>query len=210
MAGSAGFGAGRLGSRLLRGLRRGVRPPRLWCEVAVTLLWAAVAVGETLGATPPWWVPVPLALGWLAVLLSVCDVLARRLPDALTLPAYPGCAALLAFAACWRPELVPRALVGAVVFAGCYACVSVVAPGNLGAGDVKLAGSLGALIGAVSPVAVPLVVVVAALLTLAVAAVLRRGVVPHGPSMLLPGWVVTAFPFFGAEPAPWWGPIAPP
>lgn len=199
VAGLAGLGAGRFGSWLLRRLRRGVQPPRWGCEVAVALTWAAVAVGTWAGTTPLWWTPVPSVLGWLAVLLTTCDLLASRLPDALTLSAYPVCGAVLVLVAyCGRqPGMVPSALFGAVVFAGGYACVSLVVPGSLGAGDVKLAGGLGIVVGAVSPVAVLLVMLVAALLTLAAAVALRRRSVPHGPSMLLPAWLVTVFPMLG-------------
>ncbi|MGW5644165.1 prepilin peptidase [Saccharopolyspora sp. NPDC003752] len=193
--GAAGFGAGRLGRLLLCSARRGVRPPRMWCELAVGLLWTVVAVRAATGM-PLWWVAVPLLLGWLAVLLTACDVLASRLPDVLTLPAYPVAAVLLAVAAVPRPDVLLGGAAGAVVFAGTYLLVRVVSPGAMGPGDVKLAGSLGAVVGAVSLPAVLFVMAAAAALTLVAALWARIGGVPHGPAMLAPAWLVTTF-------APW-------
>lgn len=196
LGGIAGLGAGRLGTELLRRLRRGVRPPRLSCEGAVALLWAMVSVRALVGALPLWWVPVPLLLGWLAVVLTACDLLAGRLPDALTLTTYPVAAAVLGLAACGGggPGMASRALLGAVLFAGLYACVRLVSPSAMGAGDVKLAGSLGAVVGAVSPGAVMLTMAAAAVVTVVAAGMARRATVPHGPAMLLPAWLVATFP----------------
>jgi leader peptidase (prepilin peptidase)/N-methyltransferase len=90
------------------------------------------------------------------------------------------------------PALLGGALAGGAVFAGCYALVRLLAPASLGAGDVKLAGSLGAVVGSVSVPAVPLCVLAAAVLTLVGALPLRGRAVPHGPCMLAPAWLVTA------------------
>jgi leader peptidase (prepilin peptidase)/N-methyltransferase len=85
--------------------------------------------------------------------------------------------------------------------------VRLCAPGTLGAGDVKLAVPLGAALGAASWLAVVLGAMLAAVLTGSLAVlrgavrVLRRGGVaagrapvelPHGPSMLVAGWLVLA------------------
>ncbi|MCI2420181.1 prepilin peptidase [Saccharopolyspora sp. K220] len=193
VGGAAGFGAGRLGRLLLCRARRGVRPPRLWCEVAVGLLWTVVAFRAAAGM-PLWWAAVPLLLGWLAVLLTVCDVLAARLPDVLTLPAYPVAAVLLAVAAVHRPGVLIGTVGGALLFFGVYLLVRVVSSSAMGPGDVKLAGSLGAVVGAVSLTAVLVVMVAAAATTLVAAVCLRRGGIPHGPAMLAPAWLATTFP----------------
>jgi leader peptidase (prepilin peptidase) / N-methyltransferase len=165
----------------------------LWCEVSVAALWSIAAMRAT-GGLPWWWLPVPVLLGWLAVLLSVCDMVALRLPDALTLPAYPAAALLLGWTLYWSraPDLAVGALAGAVLFAGTYAVARVISPGAMGPGDVKLAGSLGAVVGAVSIAAVLMCMTVAAVLTLLQSAMTRRGRVPHGPAMLAPAWLVTA------------------
>lgn len=194
--GTAGFGAGWAGRVLLARLRRGVSLPRWWCESAVAVLWSVVALRAAVGALPVWWMGVPLLVGWLLAALTGCDVLAGRLPDAVTLTAYPAAVVVVAIAAyCGHtPALVGRALVGAGLFAASYALIRLLSPKSLGAGDVKLAGSLGVLAGAVSIWAVVVTMFVAALLTLVLATRNWRGSLPHGPAMLLPAWIVTTFP----------------
>ena len=83
------------------------------------------------------WLPVLLGLGWLAVAAGAVDLLHQRLPDALTLPALPLALLLLAPLG---PEVVLRAVVGAVVAFVAYAAAHLAAPAAMGAGDVKLAG----------------------------------------------------------------------
>ncbi|KAA5831858.1 prepilin peptidase [Saccharopolyspora hirsuta] len=193
--GVVGFGAGWLGRLVLGRVRRGVVAPRLWCEVGVGVAWAAVAV-RVAGGMPWWWVGVPLVLGWGGVLLAVCDIRAYRLPDVFTLPAYPVALVLVSVAGLHRPGVWAGALGGGVLLGGAYLLVRVVSPGAMGPGDVKLAGSLGLVVGAVSVGAVLVVLAAAALLTLGAASWLGRGAIPHGPTVLLPAWLVTAF-------APW-------
>lgn len=142
-----------------------------------------------------WWAPVPLTLGWLAVVLSATDILARRLPDALTLPAYPVTAVLLGVAAAGAsdPALLVRAALGMVVWAGTYAAVRLIGPSALGGGDLKLAGPLGAITAAASWSGLLLAMLGAAVLTAALALparLLGRREVPHGPAMLAAAWAV--------------------
>lgn len=81
------------------------------------------------------------------------------------------------------------ALLGGVALFVIYACVHLIAPTAMGAGDVKLAIGLGALAGAFGPDIWILAVLGASLLTALLALCwLVRGVgvsVPHGPSMCL-------------------------
>lgn len=185
---TAGVLAGRLGRALL--LRRGVPVPPLCCEGGVAAAWCVVQFRIASGM-PWWWAGIPLALGWAGTLLAVCDVRTGRLPDVLTLPAYPVSVLLLAVAASHRPGLLGGATVGFVLFAGTYLLVRLISPAALGPGDVKLAGPLGALVGAVSIPGVVLVMTLAAVGTVLIALVLRRGSIPHGPAMLLPAWLAT-------------------
>jgi leader peptidase (prepilin peptidase) / N-methyltransferase len=190
--------AGAGGAMLLRRIPRGVRVPVPACAVAVAVLWAVVGARDVEGL-PVWWWPVPLVLGWAGVLLSGADLIARRLPDALTLPAYPVVAALLGGAALGAADAAPlaRAAAGALLWAGGYATVRVVAPGALGGGDVKLAGSLGALTAAVSWSGLLLAVLAASVVTAAAAAPARMlgyRDVPHGPAMLAAAWLVVLHP----------------
>ncbi|QGK69663.1 prepilin peptidase [Allosaccharopolyspora coralli] len=186
-----GGSVGRLGRRLLAWLRRGVAAPAGWCEFGAALVGVAVAV-RTAGGLPWWWVPVPLAFGWWAILLAVCDWRSRRLPDALTLPAYPVVAFALAVALEHPPTTGTAAssLAGAVLFAGSYALVRWWSPHGLGAGDVKLAGVVGAVVGAVAVPAVLVVMASAAILTV-VASARTAGPVAHGPAILVPAWLCT-------------------
>ncbi|MEU6129151.1 prepilin peptidase [Saccharopolyspora sp. NPDC047091] len=193
-AGALGAVAGRAGRALLRTARIGIAVPRWCCAAGTALLWAPVAVRAVAGALPVWWAPVPLLLGWAGVLLAACDLRAHRLPDALTLPAWPLAFAAVAGAAGAAADAVMlvSSFLGAALFAGCYGLVRMLSPPALGPGDVKLAGPLGALVGAVSVPAVLGCVLVSAVLTVLHACAARRRAVPHGPAMLLPAWLVTA------------------
>ena len=194
----AGAAAGAAGAMMLPRIPRGVRAPVPACAVAVAALW--VVVGERAGAgLPMWWWPVPLVLGWAGVLLGAADLVARRLPDALTLPAYPVVAVLLGIAAFGAGDagLLARATAGALLWAGGYAAVRLVAAGALGGGDVKLAGSLGALTAATSWAGLLLAVLAASVLTAAVAGparILGYRDVPHGPAMLAVSWLMVLHP----------------
>jgi leader peptidase (prepilin peptidase)/N-methyltransferase len=191
---AAGGPAGGIARLLLRRLRRGARIPPPWCEVGVAVAWGATGAAVGAGLVPLRWLPVLLGLGWLMVAAGAVDLLVRRLPDALTLPALPVGLLLLVPLG---PVTVLRGLAGAAVAVAAHAAVHLVAPSSMGAGDVKLAAPLGAVLAAASWDALLTGAVLAALLTggLAAAALLSRAVarttsVPHGPSMLLTGWVV--------------------
>jgi len=162
-------------------------------------------------------VPAVLGLGWLAVAAGAVDLRHRRLPNALTVPAFPLALLLLLPVG---PATVVRGAVGAVVAAGVHLALHLVDRRALGAGDVKLAAPLGAVLAAVAWPALVLAAVVAAVCTVvhgAVRAAVRSAVprvragtgegharagpawgwrpggsaVPHGPSMLLATWLVT-------------------
>jgi leader peptidase (prepilin peptidase)/N-methyltransferase len=190
-----GLPAGAAARWLLGRLRRGARVPPPWCEAAVALTWSAVGAAVGAGGVPARWLPVLLGLGWLAVAAGAVDLLHQRLPDALTLPALPLALLLLVPLGA---EVVLRAGLGAVVAFVAYAAVHLAAPAALGAGDVKLAAALGAVLAGVSWEALVVGGVLAAIFSGAIAGVtlLTRGggcAVPHGPSMLLAGrLVVTA------------------
>ena len=192
----AGLVAGAVARWLLWRLRRGARVPPPWCEIGLATAWGTTGAAAGAGAVSAAWVPVLLALGWLAVAAAAVDVLHHRLPDALTLPALPAALVLLLPLG---PAAVLRGAAGAAVATAAYAAVHVAAPRAMGAGDVKLAGPLGAVLAAAGWPALMLAALAAALLTggIALVAVLlsgldkRRGAVPHGPSMLGAGWLVT-------------------
>ncbi|BBY21179.1 A24 family peptidase [Mycobacterium stomatepiae] len=121
---------------------------------------------------------VTVVAAWL-LLLSCYDIRQRRLPNRLTLP---GAAVILAVA-CGTGRGTP-ALAGAAALTGLYLLVHLIAPGGMGAGDVKLAIGLGGLAGCFGVTVWFLAALAAPLLTAALGLALR-GAVPHGPSMCL-------------------------
>ncbi|HWO59881.1 MAG TPA: A24 family peptidase [Umezawaea sp.] len=181
-----GFLAGAAGAWLLGRLRRGADVHWLWCAVPNSVLWTVAALRHP----PPHWLAVTLALGWLAVLLTATDVLHRRLPDALTLPAYPVLAVLLVPAG---HDVGLRALVGGLLFGVGHLVVRLVSPGALGGGDVKLAAPLGAVLGAVSYGALALGAILASGLSLLVGLTRPDGGIPHGPGLLASTWLLAVF-----------------
>lgn len=88
-------------------------------------------------------------VGALGVALAVIDVAVQRLPDALTLPAYPVLIGLLGLAAVLSDDgaALVRALLGGLALAGSYLVLALIRPGQLGGGDVKLAGLAGLALG---------------------------------------------------------------
>jgi leader peptidase (prepilin peptidase) / N-methyltransferase len=87
--------------------------------------------------------------GVLGVALAAIDIAVQRLPDPLTLPAYPILITLLAAAAVASHDFAAlvRALLGGLALAGAFLLLALVRPGQLGGGDIKLAGIAGLALG---------------------------------------------------------------
>jgi leader peptidase (prepilin peptidase) / N-methyltransferase len=87
--------------------------------------------------------------GVLGVALAAIDIATRRLPDPLTLPAYPILITLLAIAALSDDDFAAlgRALLGGLALAGAFLLLALMRPGQLGDGDIKLAGIAGLALG---------------------------------------------------------------
>lgn len=162
--------------RLLAGFARDAPIPAGWCEGACAVGFAAVTlrVGWSAALLPA------LALAWWMVAASVVDLRVRRLPNLLTLP---GGAAIIGFAL--GTGEARGAVAGALMLAGSYLMLHLVAPTGMGAGDVKLAIGLGAATGMAGASAWLLGAVLAPVLTAAVGVSRRRPdiTVAHGPSM---------------------------
>ena len=133
--------------------------PKMWIPAAADI---AIVVWAWLTVPGDFVLPVSCALGWALVALVLCDVIAFRLPDVLTLPLIVA-GLVLAYV---LPE---RDLIGhAIAAVGGFATFALLAWAyahlrgreGLGFGDAKLAGAAGAWLGWQ---ALPSVVLVAAL-----------------------------------------------
>ena len=87
--------------------------------------------------------------GALGVALAAIDISVKRLPDPLTLPAYPILIAMLGIAALISGDIgaFGRALLGCLALSGCFLLLALIRPGQLGGGDIKLAGLTGLVLG---------------------------------------------------------------
>jgi leader peptidase (prepilin peptidase)/N-methyltransferase len=143
----AGFAAG-AGQRAAVGRLAGIAAPALE-SVMAALVTAALFVA--LGLRLPG--GLVLAAGcWLAacaVPLSWIDLRQQRLPDTLTYAAAAGVLVLLTAAAWaggdWHSLL--RAVLAGLLLSACFLALAVASPAGVGLGDVKLAASVGAILG---------------------------------------------------------------
>jgi leader peptidase (prepilin peptidase) / N-methyltransferase len=131
--------------------------------------------------------------GVLGVALAAIDITIQRLPDLLTLPAYPILITLLAGAALVGHDFADlgRALLGGLALAGTYLVLALIRPGQLGGGDIKLAGVAGLALGWLGWPALiagtALAFVLSALVSLALIAARRltlRSAICFGPFLL--------------------------
>jgi leader peptidase (prepilin peptidase)/N-methyltransferase len=88
---------------------------------------------------------------WLAICavpLSFIDAAVRRLPDPLTATAYVGTVVLLALAAAsgrnWGS--MGGAVLGGIALAASYLVLGLIAPGEMGLGDLKASASIGTIL----------------------------------------------------------------
>lgn len=125
---------------------------------------AALASGA-LGATAPavvlvwglllwrlqtdWALPAYAYLAAVGVALTRVDLVERRLPDELTLPAYPIAGGLLTVAAVLGSDSgrLFGALLGGAAMWALYVALRLAHPAGMGLGDVKLAGVVGLAVG---------------------------------------------------------------
>ncbi|WP_405822711.1 prepilin peptidase [Streptomyces sp. NBC_00838] len=129
-------------SPVLRGARY---VPSVPVVVITALVCAALAAAT--GPRPE--LAVWLLLAPFAVLLALVDRNVHRLPDQLTLPLAAASAALLGIAALFPRDggSWPTALLGGLVLGACYFVLFLINPNGMGFGDVKLALSLGVVLG---------------------------------------------------------------
>jgi leader peptidase (prepilin peptidase) / N-methyltransferase len=161
-----------------------------WMLELVTAAVLALLLGRFGGS--PQAIPF-MFLGTLGVVLAAIDVSVQRLPDRLVLPAFPLLAALLVLAAVLRHDDggLLRALLGGLALGAGFLFLALVRPGQLGGGDVKLAGLAGLALGwlgwpAVTTAAVLgfLLSAVASLALLAARRVRLSSAISFGPFLL--------------------------
>jgi leader peptidase (prepilin peptidase) / N-methyltransferase len=132
------------------------------CEVSVGALWGITGGLWGAGRLPQAWLPAVLGLAWLGVAAGLVDLRHRRLPNTLTAAAAVlGPLSLLLLG----PGAVGRGLLGGLVAVVGYGLVHALRPAALGLGDVKLAGPLGAVLGAASWSALVVAAALAAVFT---------------------------------------------
>ncbi len=146
--------------------------------------------------------PAFLLLAALAPVLAVTDLRWRRLPDPLTLPAYPAAALLLAAGALAVPGGARHfltALAGLAAAGVFFALLALIHPGGLGWGDVKLSGVLGLYLGWLGAAAVAagllgafVLAALAGLGLIAAGRATRKSQLPFGPFMLASAIAVIA------------------
>ncbi len=135
-----------------------------------------------------------LAFAAVAVSLALIDLDVHRLPNVIVGPSYGVLAVLLAFGA--DGGSLARTAAGTAALLAFFLLVTLVAPGAMGFGDVKLAGVVGGMTAYLSWGAF-LTAAFGAYLLGAVAGVAlvlvgragRRTAVPFGPFMLVAAWV---------------------
>ncbi|HYI57632.1 MAG TPA: A24 family peptidase [Microlunatus sp.] len=126
------------------------RPLPAWLLPVIVLVGSVLAAPFYLGRPTVIIVTYALALVW-GGLLALIDLDVRRLPDVLTLPAYPVAAVLLTVCSAvvgdW--EALARAAACAGLAVVLFTVIALVGAGSegLGLGDVKLVGVLAGLLG---------------------------------------------------------------
>ena len=123
-----------------------VASPRLVLAAAVLAIGIDVAITLGLGWSPA--LPAYLLFGVAAAIVTVTDLVERRIPNRVVGPA-AGTLSLLGLAAgvSGDPWPLARAAVAMVALAGFYVLLSLAFPGGMGMGDAKWAGVVGLVLG---------------------------------------------------------------
>ncbi|MGH8299894.1 MAG: prepilin peptidase [Steroidobacteraceae bacterium] len=116
---------------------------------------ATCALGAGIEAAMVWrfgWssaLPAYLLFGAVAAVVTVTDLAARKIPEAVVLPAYPLAATLLAVASGSAGQWwsLARGAIAMAVLGGFYLALGLGFEGQLGSGDIELGGLLGLYLG---------------------------------------------------------------
>jgi leader peptidase (prepilin peptidase) / N-methyltransferase len=146
---------------------------------------AACALGAGIDAAMAWRFGLTAALpaygylGAVAAVVTVTDLAARKIPEAVVLPSYPLAAALLATASAPHDQwwALARGGIAMALLGGFYLTLGLTFPRQFGSGDIELGALLGLYLGWLSWSALATGTLLAWLLA-AVALPLRRVVTP--------------------------------
>lgn len=150
-----------------------------------------------------WELPAYLYLAAITVPLAVIDLRTLRLPNVLTLSAYPLVAGLLLLPALLADgwDAYVRALLAGASVLALFVVLHLINPSGMGLGDVKLAGPMGALLGWLSWQTTMVGVVIGFVLVAVVGIVMilarradRKSALPFGPFMLAGAWIAILAP----------------
>jgi leader peptidase (prepilin peptidase) / N-methyltransferase len=202
-----------LGGRC-RDCRRPISPRYPIIEAATAVVFGLVAwwmlsasspIGDAVSsagaAAPVVQVLLVASYLWFAaagIALAVIDLDTHRLPNAIVLPGYAVAAIGLVVPAAVSGDVsrLVTTVAGAAILFGVYLLLSLAWQGGMGAGDVKLAGVIGAFLGfsgwgplAVGAFAAFVLGGLASLVLLALRRAARRTAIPFGPWMLAGAWV---------------------
>lgn len=154
-----------------------------------------------------WELPAYLYFAAVSVPLAVIDLRTLRLPNVLTLSAYPTVAGLLLLPALLADGWATygRALLAGAGILALFVVLHVINPSGMGLGDVKLAGPMGALLGWLSWQVAIIGVVIGFALVAAIGIVMilarradRKSALPFGPFMLAGAWLAILAPTLSA------------
>ncbi len=162
--------------------------PGLGCAWA----WLAFALAERPAPLVAMWLPLALALGWVAAV----DLDVQRIPNRVLGPAavWVGlCLVAMAVSEGSWDAVARGVLAGAGCFVG-FVVLHVASLGSLGFGDVKLAALLGVAVGAISLPAVLTGLLLGCGATLAWAAITRARELPFGPWLGLGSLLAAGLP----------------
>lgn len=123
--------------------------PLLAQPLPAAALAAALAGGASLRLDAGWALPAFWFMAGITVPLLASDLRHRRLPNRLTLPAYPVLLVLLVPVAVGHhdSDSLTRALLAAMCLVASYGVLHALNRAGFGAGDVKLAGVTGLILG---------------------------------------------------------------
>jgi leader peptidase (prepilin peptidase) / N-methyltransferase len=161
--------------------------------LAAPVVLAAVLVIMAIRFGPVPVLPAYCFFGLVGTALAFIDARHKRLPDALTLPAYPVALALLGAAALTGAGARPFCIgvIGLGVAAVLYGLQALIYPNGVGWGDVKLSGLIGLYLGWLGVRTLVtglflgyLLAAVIGIFLLATRRATRRSQVPFGPFML--------------------------